>query len=229
MLVAISNSIVPMPMAMDSHSAVAISLGGLGSLLFHAVLGEIGDLVGERLEFGNDRQCDFARDANGFFVQLRNLRCGFGTASRSGDRFIANRHNLLRAFPIIVRSRLDLLDAGAILGRLGQFQHLVGIMVDRLQPGRDIVGGLLHVRRIIGETNVAHAYLHAGDRRLRLHRVARDRLLPGHANVEIAHRRVGPDLDDHHRGDKENTEARGDAELGPDREVQKKTSEARHE
>ena len=60
--------------------------GGLGGLLFHAVLGEIGDLVGERLEFGSDRQRDFAGDADGFFVQLRNLRCGVGAACR-GDRF----------------------------------------------------------------------------------------------------------------------------------------------
>ena len=88
-------------MAMDSHSAVAISLGGLGSLLFHAVLGEIGDLVGERLEFGDDRQGDFAGDADGFFVQLRNLRCGVGTAACGGDRFSANSHDLLRAFRIV--------------------------------------------------------------------------------------------------------------------------------
>ena len=78
-LVAISSSIVPMPIAMDSHSAVAISRGGLGSLLFHAVLGELGDLIGERLEFGRDRQRDFAGDADGLFVQLRNLCCSVGT------------------------------------------------------------------------------------------------------------------------------------------------------
>ena len=41
-----------MPNARDSHSAVAISRAACGSLLFHIVLGEFGDLVGERLELG---------------------------------------------------------------------------------------------------------------------------------------------------------------------------------
>ena len=101
MLVPISNTIVPMPSAMDSHSAVAISCGGLRGLLFHAVLGEFGDLVGERLEFGDDRQRDFAGDADGFFVQLRNLCCGVGTAA-ARDRFAANGRDLLGAFRIIL-------------------------------------------------------------------------------------------------------------------------------
>ena len=86
----------------------------------------------------------------------------------------------------------------------------------RFQPGREIVVGLLQICRIIGETNIADTNLHAGDRRLRLHRIPRDRLLPGHARIEIARRRVGPDLDNHHRGDEQNAEARGDAELGAD-------------
>ena len=89
-------------------------------------------------------------------------------------------------------------------------------MVQRLQSVRDIFVGLLHVRRIAGETQIADANLHAADRRLRIHRVARDRLLPRHASIEIAHRRVNAHLVDHHRGDEQNAEARGDAELGAD-------------
>ncbi len=54
-------------------------LGGQGGLLFDTVLGELGDLIGERIEFGGDRQRDFAGDADGFFVQLRNPCCSVGT------------------------------------------------------------------------------------------------------------------------------------------------------
>ena len=43
--------------------------------------------------------------------------------------------------------------------------------------------------------------------------IPRDRLLPGHSSLKIAYRCVGPDLDNHHRGNKHNAEARGDAEL----------------
>jgi hypothetical protein len=35
----------------------------------------------------------------------------------------------------------------------------------------------------------------------------------------VAHSRVGPDLDHHHRGDEQYAEARGDAELGADRKI----------
>ncbi len=76
--------------------------GGLRSLLFDVVLGEFGDLVGERLEFGDDRQRDFARNADDFFVQLRNLCCSVGAACR-GDRFTANGHDLLGALRIVCR------------------------------------------------------------------------------------------------------------------------------
>ena len=99
----ISNSIVPMPMRHGFPFGRGHFLGGLGGLLFHAVLGELGDLVGERLEFGSDRQRDFAGDADGFFVQLRNPRCGVGTAACRGDRFGANSRDLLSALRIIVR------------------------------------------------------------------------------------------------------------------------------
>ena len=101
MLVRISNRIVPMPNASDSHSAVAISRAACGGLLLHIVLGEFGDLVGERLKFGNDRQGDLAGDADGFFVQFRNL-CGGVGAACGGDRFSANSRDLLCAFGIVV-------------------------------------------------------------------------------------------------------------------------------
>ena len=76
--------------------------GGLGDLLLHAVFGELGDLVGERREFGGDRQRDLAGDADGFFVQLRNLCCGVGAACR-GDRFPANSRDLLSAIRIVLQ------------------------------------------------------------------------------------------------------------------------------
>ena len=83
------------------------------------VLGEIDDLIGQRLEFGNDRQRDFARDADGFFVQLRNLHGGVGTTACRCDRLTAHSRDLLGSFRVICRPRLELLDAGAILGGLG--------------------------------------------------------------------------------------------------------------
>ena len=201
--------------------------GALGRLLFNIVLGELGDLVGERFDFGGDRQRDLAGEADGFFIQLRNTRRGVG-AARGRDRFTAHSRDLLGAFRIICRPRLELLDAGAILGGLGQFEHLIGKLVQRRQPVRQIIFGLLQIRRVVGEAQVTNADLHAAYRRLGFRRIPRDRLLPGHARVEIAHRRVGPDLDDHHGGDEQNAEARGDAELGADGKIQKKTGEARH-
>ena len=100
MLVPISSRIVPMPNRHGFPFRRGHFPGGLGGFLFHTVLGEFGDLVGERLEFGHDRQRDFAGDADNFFVQLRNLRCGVGAACR-GDRFSANSHDLLCAFRIV--------------------------------------------------------------------------------------------------------------------------------
>ena len=225
---AISSRIVPMPMARDSHSAVAISRGGLGGLLFHIVLGEIGDLVGERLEFGSDRQRDFAGDADGFFVQLRNLCCGVGAAAAAAIASLRTAAICWAPLRIVFRSRLELLDAGTVFGGLGQFQHLVGKLVRRFQPGREIVVGLLQIRRDCWRDEDRGRRSACRQRRLRIHRVPRDRLLPGHARVEIAHRRVGPDLDNHHRGDEQNAEARGDAELGTDGQIEKETGDARH-
>jgi hypothetical protein len=69
------------------------------------VLGELGDLIGERLEFRGDRQRDFAGDTDGFFVQLRNPRCSVGTTACRSDRFGANSRDLLSALRIIVRLR----------------------------------------------------------------------------------------------------------------------------
>ena len=126
MLVAISSRIVPMPSARDFPFGGGHFPCSLGSLFFHVVLGEIGDLVGERLDFGSDRQRHFARDADGFFVQLRNPRCRIGAAACRSDRFAANSRDLLGAFRIVCRPRLELLDARAVFGGFGQFQHLVG-------------------------------------------------------------------------------------------------------
>ena len=103
MLVPISNRIVPIPNASGFPFRRGHFPGGLGGLLFHAVLGEIGDLVGERLEFGSDRQRDFAGDADGFLVQLRNPCCGVGAAACRGDRFTANSRDLLSALRIVCR------------------------------------------------------------------------------------------------------------------------------
>jgi len=75
--------------------------------------------------------------------------------------------------------------------------------------------------RAVGQSQVANADLHAAQRRLGIHRVARDRLLSGHARIELARRRVGADLDDYHRRDQQNAESRGDAELGSDRQIEK--------
>jgi hypothetical protein len=191
------------------------------------VLGEFGDLIGDWLELGDDRQRDFTRYAHDFFVQLRNLCCGVGTVARC-DRLAAYGCDLLGAFRIFLSSRLEFFDTGAVLGRLGQFEHLVAEMAGRFHAGGDIVVRLLQFSRAVGETNIPHTDLHAGDRRLRLHRIACDRLLPGHARVEIAHRHVGPDLDNHHCDNEQYTEARGDAELGADREIEKEAGNARH-
>jgi hypothetical protein len=87
-------------------------------LLFHTVFGEIGDLVGERLDFSRDRQRNFAGDAEGFFIQLRNTRRSVGGAC-CRDYFSAHSRDLLGSFRIIRRPRLELLDAGAILGGFG--------------------------------------------------------------------------------------------------------------
>ena len=51
---------------------------GPGRFLFHALLGELGDLVGERLEFGSNRQCHFAGNPDRFLIQLGNPRGGVG-------------------------------------------------------------------------------------------------------------------------------------------------------
>jgi hypothetical protein len=101
-------------------------------------------------------------------------------------------------------------------------------MAGRFDASGEIVVRLLQVSRAVGQTHIPNGNLHAGDRRLRLDRIARDRLLCGHARVDIARRCVGVDLHDHHGGDEQNAQARGDAELGADREIEKETGEARH-
>ena len=81
--------------------------GALGRLLFHIVLGEFGDLVGERLKLGDDRQGDVAGNTEDLFVQFRDLCCSVGGA-RGGYRFRANGHDLLCALGIVFRSGLEL-------------------------------------------------------------------------------------------------------------------------
>jgi hypothetical protein len=130
---------------------------------------------------------------------------------------------------IICRPRLQFLDASKVLGRFGQLEHLVDKFVHRFEPGREIIVGLLHIRRRAGQTKIAYANLHAADRRFRIDRVPRDRLLRRHARLKIARRRIGPHLDDHHRGNKHNAKPRGDAELGADGQIQNEASDTGHE
>ena len=116
MLLPISNRIVPMPNRQGLPFRRGHIPGALGRLHFHIVLGDFGDLVGQRLELGNDRQGDVACNTDNFFVQLRNPCCGVGAAS-GGYRFRAHSHDLLSALGIVFRSRLELFDARTILGR----------------------------------------------------------------------------------------------------------------
>ena len=80
---------------MDSHSAVAISRAAWAACSSTLCLANIGDLVGERLDFGSDRQRHLAGDADGFLVQLRNPRRGVGATACRGDRFTAHSRDLL--------------------------------------------------------------------------------------------------------------------------------------
>ena len=121
MLVAISSTTVPMPSARASHSAVAISRAACAAcspalclakspiwLASGSISVAIGSVTSRAM-----------RAASSFSFAIR---AAASAPPAAADRFGANGRDLLGALGIVRRPRLQLLDAGTVLGRLGQLR-----------------------------------------------------------------------------------------------------------